>query len=178
MNYLEIIFAGFGGQGVLSAGKILCYAGLVEGKNATWYPSYGPEMRGGTANCAVVIASESIASPIIADPYAAIVMNVASLDKFEKKVLPDGLLIVDSSLVPKRQVRTDITCDFIPATDISNSLGNKAFANMVLLGKLIAKTGIVSIESFEKALEKTLPTHKHHMIPSEMQALQMGMAYI
>lgn len=177
MNYLETTLAGFGGQGILSAGRILAYAGLIEGKCVSWYPSYGPEMRGGTANCGVVVADEPVASPIISRPHAAIIMNIASLDKFEAELATNGLLIVDSSLVPTRPVRSDLETYFIPATEIADGLGNKAFANIVMLGKLIGKTGIVSMESFEAALKKTLPPKKHHMIPDEMKALKIGMEY-
>ena len=178
MKYLETTLAGFGGQGILSAGRILAYAGLVDGKHVSWYPSYGPEMRGGTANCGVVVADEDIGSPIISKPHAAIIMNIASLDKFEKELRKDGLLIVDSSLVPIRPVRTDLETYFIPATEIASEIGNKAFANIVMLGKLIGKTGIVSVESFESALKKTLSPKKHFMIPDEMKALKIGMDYL
>jgi 2-oxoglutarate ferredoxin oxidoreductase subunit gamma len=177
MNYLETTIAGFGGQGILSAGRILAYAGLIAKKSVSWYPSYGPEMRGGTANCGVVIANEEIGSPIISNPHAAIVMNIASLDKFESELRPNGLLIVDSSLVPVREVRKDIEAYFIPATEIADSLGNKTFANIVMLGKLIGKTGIVTPENFEAALKKSLPPKKHFMIPDEMKALEYGMNF-
>lgn len=176
-DYLETIIAGFGGQGILSAGRILAYAGMVEGKNVSWYPSYGPEMRGGTANCGIVIASEPVGSPVISRPHAVIVMNISSLERFEQTLLPGGLLIVDSSLVPKKPTRTDIQSYCIPATEMADQIGNKSFANIVLLGKLIAKTEVLKESSFEKALTKTLPKKYHHMIPDEMKALKMGMEF-
>lgn len=173
----QIILAGFGGQGILSAGRILAYAGMLENKNVSWLPSYGPEMRGGTANCNVIISDEVIGSPILNTATTLIVMNGPSLDKFESVVESGGMIIKDSSLVERTPERKDVKVYGIPATETAFSMGNKAFANIILLGKLIADTNIVSKENFEKALRKTLPSKKHSLIPDEMKALEFGMQY-
>ena len=173
----EIIIAGFGGQGILSAGRILAYAGMLEGKNVSWLPSYGPEMRGGTANCHVIISDETVGSPILNTATTLIVMNGPSLDKFEKAVVPGGMIIVDSSLVERKPLRDDVDVCQIPATMLASDMGNLTFANIILLGKFIKKTGIVSKENFAVALEHILPEKKHYLIPEEMKALEIGMNY-
>jgi 2-oxoglutarate ferredoxin oxidoreductase subunit gamma len=177
MNYLETIISGFGGQGILSAGRILATCGLVEGKDISWYPSYGPEMRGGTANCGVIISSKKIGSPIVNTPSAAIIMNISSMDKFESSIAKGGFLFADSNLVTRKPTRDDLQSFYIPATEIATKLGNKTFANIVLLGKLIQETKIVSSEVFEEALRICLPQKKHYMIPNEVKALKIGMDY-
>lgn len=177
MKQLELIIAGFGGQGILSAGKLLAYAGMLEGKYVSWLPSYGPEMRGGTANCSVVISDEPVGSPIIDTANVLIVMNGPSLEKFEKVVVKGGLIISDSSLVEAKPKRTDVSFVGIPSTQIASDMGNLTFANIIILGKLLAKTGIVSKESFEAALKKVLPKKHHHLIPEEMKALDVGHDY-
>ncbi|NSW90537.1 MAG: 2-oxoacid:acceptor oxidoreductase family protein [Firmicutes bacterium] len=173
----EIIIAGFGGQGILSAGRILAYAGMLEGRNVSWLPSYGPEMRGGTANCHVIISDEPVGSPILNSATSLIVMNSPSLEKFEKVVVPGGIVIVDSSLVSKKPERTDLEAYQVPATMIASEMGNLTYANIILLGKLIAKTNIVSKENFVEALKYILPEKKHYMIPEEIKALEAGMGY-
>jgi 2-oxoglutarate ferredoxin oxidoreductase subunit gamma len=173
----EIIIAGFGGQGVLSAGRLLAYAGMLEDKEVSFLPSYGPEMRGGTANCMVVISDEAIASPVLNSCSALIVMNNPSLEKFEKWLKPGGLLITDSSLVLKKPSRTDIKVIEIPATQLANEVGNKTYSNIYLLGKLVKETQCFGVESFEKALYGILPKRKHHMIPEEMEVFKTGMNY-
>jgi len=173
----EIIIAGFGGQGILSAGRILAYAGMLEGKNVSWLPSYGPEMRGGTANCHVIISDETVGSPILNTATTLIVMNGPSLDKFEKAVVPGGMIIVDSSLVERKPLRDDVDVCQIPATMLASDMGNLTFANIILLGKFIKKTGIVTKENFAVALEHILPEKKHYLIPEEMKALEIGMNY-
>jgi 2-oxoglutarate ferredoxin oxidoreductase subunit gamma len=177
MNYLETIISGFGGQGILSAGRILATCGLVEGKDVSWYPSYGPEMRGGTANCAVIISSKKIGSPIVNTPSAAIIMNINSMDKFESSIANEGFLFADSNLVTRKTNRDDIQSFYVPATEIATKLGNKTFANIVLLGKLIKETKIISSEVFEEALRICLPQKKHYMIPDEVKALKIGMNF-
>jgi 2-oxoglutarate ferredoxin oxidoreductase subunit gamma len=171
----EIIIAGFGGQGILSAGRLLAYAGMLEGKNVSWLPSYGPEMRGGTANCHVIISEGPVGSPIINNATTLIVMNGPSLGKFENMVVPGGLIIKDSSLVNRDVTRKDLKVCEIPATQIASDMGNLTYANIVILGKLIAETGVIAKENFEAALKKVLPEKKHHMIPEEMKALETGM---
>lgn len=177
MAQQEIIIAGFGGQGILSAGRLLAYAGMLENKNVSWLPSYGPEMRGGTANCHVIISDEPVGSPILNSATSLIVMNGPSLDKFENIVVKGGIIITDSFLVNKKTTRTDVEVHEIPATQIASDMGNLTYANIIILGKLLAKTGIVSKESFEQALKKVLPEKKHYMIPEEIKALQVGMDY-
>lgn len=173
----EIVIAGFGGQGILSAGRILAYAGMLENKSVSWLPSYGPEMRGGTANCHVIISDEMIGSPILNRATSLIVMNGPSLDKFENMVVSGGLIITDSSLVERTISRKDVDVYSIPATKIAFDMGNPTYANIILLGKLIAATNVVSKENFEEALRKMLPEKKHHLIPEEIKALELGMGY-
>ncbi len=177
MKQLELIIAGFGGQGILSAGRLIAYAGMLEGKYVSWLPSYGPEMRGGTANCSVVISDEPVGSPILDTVNCLVVMNGPSLEKFERIVEPNGLIISDSSLVETKPKRTDVDFAGVPATQYASDMGNLTYANIIILGKLLAKTGIVSKESFEAALKKVLPSKKHHLIPEEMKALDMGFDY-
>ena len=173
----EIILAGFGGQGILSMGKFIAMAGLEEGKNVSWLPSYGPEMRGGTANCNVIVADEEVGSPIVNKATAIIVMNQPSLEKFEKYLVPGGVVILDRSLVPVMPERKDVEVYAIPATQMAYDLGNATFAGIILLGKLFEVTNVVSRENFEKALYKILPPKKHGMIPDEMAALEKGAKY-
>ena len=173
----EIILAGFGGQGILSMGKFIAMAGLEEGKNVSWLPSYGPEMRGGTANCNVIVSEEEVGSPIVNKATTIIVMNQPSLEKFEKFLVPGGVVILDKSLVPVMPEREDVEVYAIPATEMAYEMGNATFAGIILLGKLIEVTGVVSRESFEKALYKSLPPRKHSMIPDEMKALETGAKY-
>ncbi len=177
MKHQDVIIAGFGGQGILSAGRILAYAGMLENKNVSWLPSYGPEMRGGTANCSVIISDETVGSPIINVATSLIVMNGPSLDKFEKMVSSGGVIITDSSLVERVPQRKDVNIYRIPATKTALDMGNGTFATIVLLGKLIAATNIISKDSFAEALKKTLPAKKHHLIPDEIKALEYGIDF-
>ena len=140
----EILIAGFGGQGVMSMGQLIAYAGMTEGKFVSWLPSYGPEQRGGTANCAVVVSEEQVGSPLVSRPTTAIVLNNPSYEKFEPMVRAGGLLVVNSSLISKMSARTDIRVLNIDATDKANELGNPKIANMVLLGAFLEETGILS----------------------------------
>lgn len=173
----KIIIAGFGGQGILSAGKMLAYAGMLENKGVSWLPSYGPEMRGGTANCNVIITDEQVGSPIVNEATALIAMNTPSLDKYESWVQPGGVIIVDSSLVNRSVKRDDVTVYYVPATEMAEQAGNSTFANICLLGKLIGHTGLIKPESFETSLYHTLREKYHYMIPAEMKILRDGMEY-
>ncbi|HHU91017.1 MAG TPA: 2-oxoacid:ferredoxin oxidoreductase subunit gamma [Clostridiaceae bacterium] len=173
----EFIIAGFGGQGILSAGRLLAYAGMLEDKEVSFLPSYGPEMRGGTANCMVVISEQEIASPVLNSCSALIVMNNPSLDKFESWVKPGGIIVTDSSMVHRKSKRSDIKVFEIPATQLASERGNKTFSNVYLLGKLIKETGCVKPENFEKALYGILSKKRHYMIPEEMEILKIGMEY-
>ena len=170
----EILIAGFGGQGVLSTGQLLAYAGMHEDKQVAWIPSYGPEMRGGTANCGITISDEDISSPLVTEPTTLIVMNRPSLDKFEKAVVPGGLILINSSLVDQKVQRTDVQVLEIPANAIAEELGNVRVANNVILGALIELTGIVSIEAVVESLKKVLPARRHSMIPVNQLALEKG----
>lgn len=149
----DIIFAGFGGQGILSMGKFLAYAGMDADLNVSWLPSYGPEMRGGTANCSVIISDEPVGSPIVSKASSVVVMNRPSLDKFEEKIKKGGLLIIDCDLINRDPERDDIEVIKIPAQSIAEELGNKKIANMVLLGALVAKTGVVSMGTVLESLK-------------------------
>lgn len=171
----EIIFAGFGGQGILSMGKFLAYAGMDEGLNVSWLPSYGPEMRGGTANCSVIVTEENIGSPTVTAPTSIVVMNRPSLDKFEKAVIPGGLIIMDSFLVNREVERKDVTVLSIPSSEEADKLGNKRIANMVLLGALVAKTGILPMEALLNALREH---GKESFYEINKKALEKGAEYV
>lgn len=173
----EIIIAGFGGQGVLFTGKVISYAALEEGQEVTWFPSYGPEMRGGTANCTVVISDEEIGSSHVNKPRAAIVMNQPSLDKYENLVQPGGYLAVNTSLVNRSVERDDITVIEVPATEIAEEFGNVRFANIVMLGALCAKADFLDLHSLEKGLKKGLTGKKSILLNSNLSALKKGALY-
>ncbi len=169
-----ILIAGFGGQGVLSTGQLLAYTGMVEGKHVSWLPSYGPEMRGGTANCGVVISDRPISSPVVSEPTVLIVMNRPSLEKFESTVVKGGLIFVNSSLIEIKATRTDVRVYYIPANDMAEELGSGRVANNIILGALIELTGIVTPDGVEKSLKEVLPPHHHNMIPLNLKALEAG----
>jgi 2-oxoglutarate ferredoxin oxidoreductase subunit gamma len=173
----ETIIAGFGGQGVLFTGKVLAYAGLEDGLEVTWFPSYGPEMRGGTANCTVIISDEEIGSAQVMNPRAAILMNQPSLDKYESLVAPCGYLIVNSSMVNRKPSRTDITVSEIPATELAEKLGDKRLTNTVLLGALASKADFLNLNSIEKAFNKSLSKDKKNLLDLNIKALHEGAAY-
>ncbi len=173
----EIIIAGFGGQGVLFAGQLLSYAAMDAGKDVTWIPSYGPEMRGGTANCTVIVSDEEIGSPLVRNPQAVIAMNLPSLDKYEPLVKPGGVLVVNSSIVNRAPVRTDIRVVTLPANEIAETLGDKRMTNMVLLGALLANLQILPLEAIEKALEAHLPARHHKLLPMNYKALRQGASF-
>ena len=174
----EIKIAGFGGQGVLSMGKILAYSGLMENKEITWMPAYGPEQRGGTANVTVILSDDPISSPILNTYDMVVALNQQSLDKFESKVKPGGILIYDSSGIHKRPTRTDIKVYCINAMEATLEIGNNKAFNMIVLGAMLALTPIVTIDSVLKALKKTLPERHHHLIPMNEAALRKGMSLI
>ena len=174
----EIIIAGFGGQGVLSMGKILAYAGLMEGKEVSWMPAYGPEQRGGTANVTVIVSDERISSPILSHYDVAIVLNQPSLDKFEPKVKAGGILIYDGYGVINPPQRKDITVYRIDAMDKAAEMKNSKVFNMIVLGGLLKVCPVVSTDGLNKALYKSLPERHHAMIPLNMQAVEEGMKII
>lgn len=171
----KVIMAGFGGQGIMSMGQLLTYAGMLEGKQVSWLPSYGPEMRGGTANCNVIVSDGLIGSPIITnDATCAIVMNLPSLTKFEADVKSEGSLLINSSLIEEKAKRNDVTAYYIPANEIALELGNARVANMVMLGAYIKLTGAVKKESIINALKKVFGPAKSHLLPVNEQALTKG----
>ena len=174
----EIIISGFGGQGVLSMGKILAYSGLMDGKEVTWMPAYGPEQRGGTANVTVIVSDEKISSPILSKYDVAIVLNQPSLDKFEPKVKPGGILLYDGYGIINPPTRKDITVYRIDAMDKAAEMKNGKVFNMIVLGGLLKVAPVVSTDGVEKALRKTLPERHHDMIPLNMQAVEEGMKII
>ncbi len=173
----EVIIAGFGGQGVLFAGQLLSYAALDEGKEVTWIPSYGPEMRGGTANCTIVVADEEIGSPLVRNPKAVIAMNEPSLDKYEPLVKPGGVLVLNSSMSNRPAKRTDITVVSLPANEVAEELGDKRMMNMVMLGALLAHLPVLPVEAIEKALREHLPERHHKLLPQNYKALRKGAEY-
>jgi len=170
----EIICAGFGGQGVLSMGSIIAYSGMNEGKEVSWMPSYGPEMRGGTANCIVIVSDKRISSPIITKFDTAIVLNQPSLDKFESAVKPGGLLLYEQSTIIHPPTREDIDVVCLPALEEAEKLKAKQVANMIMVGAFLEKIPIVSIDTIVKTLKKVLPEHRHKLIPVNEQALIRG----
>ncbi|MDD4362619.1 MAG: 2-oxoacid:acceptor oxidoreductase family protein [Atribacterota bacterium] len=170
----EIVIAGFGGQGVLLMGRLIAYAGMLEGKNVAWMPSYGPEMRGGTANCTVIISSDEVASPVIPNPMTLIAMNKPSLDKFESEVEKNGTIIINESLIPQGAIRNDIKAFKIPANKIANELGNLKVANMVVLGAYIAIRKSIKIETIFRALEDTLGIKSTKIVELNKKAIERG----
>ncbi|HNX43885.1 MAG TPA: 2-oxoacid:acceptor oxidoreductase family protein [Bacteroidales bacterium] len=170
----EIIIAGFGGQGVLSMGKILAYSGVMQNKEVSWMPSYGPEMRGGTANVTVIISDERISSPILNAYDTAIILNQQSMDKFESTVKPGGLLIYDPNGITRHPERKDINVYTIEAAEKAGALGMSKVFNMIVLGGFLKLKPIVSMEFIHKGLEKSLPARHHNMIPENEKAIELG----
>ncbi|HZK01135.1 MAG TPA: 2-oxoacid:acceptor oxidoreductase family protein [Tissierellaceae bacterium] len=170
----RIIAAGFGGQGVMALGQMLTYAGMVEDKHVSWVPSYGVEMRGGTANCNVVISDELVGSPVVIDATTVFVLNQPSFDKFEKSVVPGGKLFVNSSLIDSKSEREDIDVYYVPANDIANELGNSRVTNMAMLGAYLEITKIVGMDSVEKAYGEVFGERKAHLFPINKEAIDKG----
>jgi len=175
----EMIFAGFGGQGVLSMGKLMAYAAMKEGKEVSWMPSYGPEMRGGTANCIVNISDQAISSPVVNAYDVGVVLNLPSLKKFEGKIKKGGILIWESSTIKEPPTRTDISVYALPAIDKSTvELGNVKVMNMIILGALTKLINIVAPETLLTALAETLPKRHHDLIPLNHKAIDLGMSLV
>lgn len=167
----KLIIAGFGGQGVMLIGQMLAYAGMLEGKEVTWMPSYGPEMRGGTANCSVIVSDKRISSPIVTEATAVVAMNLPSLSKFEGLLKPGGQLFVNTSLIKEQPSRDDVEICNIDANEIALSLHNEKVSNMVVLGAIVNRTGIVKQESIEKVMEKLFTGNKAKLLPLNKEAL-------
>jgi len=170
----EIIIAGFGGQGVLFGGQVLAYAAMDSGKQVTWIPSYGPEMRGGTANCTVIIADDEIGSPLVKNPPLVIALNLPSFDKYEELLASGGTLIVNQSMVDRGPKRTDINVILVPCNEIAEEIGDKKLMNMVAVGALLTALPELSVKDVEKALEGHLPARHKHLLPKNYEALKRG----
>lgn len=177
MEY-QIVIAGFGGQGLLFSGKVLAYAALMEQRELSWLPSYGPEMRGGTANCNVIISDSPVGSPIVQNPNVLMVMNTPSLDKYEKTVVPGGKIFVDSSLVSRKVERTDVEVCYIPATKMAGDMGIPTLANMILLGAIVKSTGCVGDEAVLAGLRKIVSAKHANLLDANLQAIQAGKDYL
>ena len=177
MKTTQILIAGFGGQGVLFAGKFLAYKGLVQDKQVSWLPSYGPEMRGGTANCSVILSDTPVGSPIITNPDALVAMNLPSLQKFVDTVVPGGHIFIDSTLITARVERTDVHVHYIPATQMAKDAGFSTLANMILTGKVLKELDAVAFDGNKETLEAFIPAKKANLIDINCQALQAGYDY-
>ena len=171
----EIILAGFGGQGILFAGKLLAYLGMVEDKELSWLPSYGPDLRGGTCNCHVILSDEPVSSPLITKPTVLFAMNQPSVDKFIDNVAEGGIVVYDSSLITEEIKRKDVTVVAVPATKLANEMGASKLANMILTGAMIKATGLADIETVEKALSKVIPAKKADMLELNLNCIKKGM---
>ena len=169
----QYLFAGFGGQGILFSGKFLAYKGLTEGKQVSWLPSYGPEMRGGTASCGVILSDTPVGSPIVSKPDVLIAMNLPSLDKYEDDVVSGGVIFVDSSLIERKVKRTDVTVHYIPATTLAGKNGMPKLANMIIVGKLLKEFGEFG-EGVNSALSKVISAKRADMLETNLKAMQIG----
>ena len=170
----QFLLSGFGGQGVLFVGKFLAYKGLVEGKQVSWLPSYGPEMRGGTASCGVIISDEPVGSPIVANPDVLVAMNLPSLDRFESAVTKDGMIFADSTLIERDLERNDVKGFFIPATRLASENNIPKLANMILLGKIFKELGEFDEAALKATLEKVIPPKHADMLEVNLKALKLG----
>ena len=174
MATTQILIAGFGGQGVLFAGKFLAYKGLIADKQVSWIPSYGPEMRGGTANCSVIISDTPVGSPIVGTPDVLVAMNLPSLKKYENDVVKGGIIIVDSALINEKVEREDVTTYYVPATKMANDEGFSTLANMILMGKLMKVCEEIGFDGTEAAINKVVPPKKANLIEVNLKALKTG----
>lgn len=170
----QLLIAGFGGQGVLFAGKFLAYKGLLEGRQLSWLPSYGPEMRGGTANCSVILSDTPVGSPIVSKPDVLIAMNLPSLNKYENEVVPGGTIIVDSTLIERKVTRTDVNVFYVPATQMARDIEAPTLANMIMVGKFIRETGAVSYDNLEDALKKVVSARHQDLFGINLNAIKTG----
>ena len=173
----QILIAGFGGQGILFSGKFLAYEGLIDNKEVSWLPSYGPEMRGGTANCSIILSDKKVGSPIVDKPDILIAMNAPSLDKYENETVAGGQIFVDSSLIEKKVERTDVEAYYIPATKIASDENLPGLANMIMVGLMIKHSGIIPYENIEKAMAKIVSAKKQHLLDLNLKAIEIGYNY-
>lgn len=177
MKDWNFIFAGFGGQGILFTGKVVAYTGLLDGHEVSWLPSYGPEMRGGTANCSVCISDRPVASPLVTAPNVLLVMNGPSYDRFIGSVEPGGCVVLDSSMIKTASGRTDLTVAEIPATRLAKENGLGGGANMIMLGRLLKETGFTTLEGIRAGVKKSVPASKKHLLEANIRAIELGYGY-
>ena len=177
MSTTNFLFSGFGGQGILFAGKFLAYKGLTEDKNVSWLPSYGPEMRGGTASCSVIVSDEAVGSPIVSSPDVLVAMNLPSLDKFEPDVAKGGIVFADSTLIERKVNRDDITAYYVPATRLAGENGIPTLANMILMGKILKVLGEYDEDGLKATLSKVIPAKRADMLDVNLKALKLGANY-
>ena len=174
MSTTQILIAGFGGQGVLFAGKLIAYKGLLENKQISWLPSYGPEMRGGTANCSVIVSDTPVGSPIVTKPDVLVAMNLPSLKKYENEVVSGGTIIIDSTLIAEKVQRDDVEIYYVPATKMAADEGFSTLANMILMGKLMKVCENVGYDMVEDAVKKVVPPRKANLIDVNLKAVKLG----
>lgn len=174
MRDIQVVFAGFGGQGLLFAGKVVATAGLIEDRQLSWLPSYGPEMRGGTANCSVTLSDDPIGSPLITEPNVLVAMNQPSYDKFIDQVQPGGLVLVDTTMVARVRARDDVKTFEIPATELAEENGLKGLANIILVGKLFAETSFCSESALDEAMTRCIPPRKQKLLEPNKKAIALG----
>ncbi len=177
MSTTKFLFSGFGGQGILFAGKFLAYKGLMDDKQVSWLPSYGPEMRGGTASCGVILSDEPVGSPIVANPDVLVAMNLPSLDKYEDSVVPGGYIFADSTLIERKVKRDDVTVYYVPATKLANDNNTPTLANMVLMGKVFKALGDFGEDSLRAALGKVISAKRADMLEVNLNAMKIGADY-
>lgn len=177
MSTKQFLFSGFGGQGILFAGKFLAYKGLIEDKQVSWLPSYGPEMRGGTASCSVIVSDEPVGSPIVSNPDMLIAMNLPSLDKYENSVVPGGVIFADSTLIERKVNRDDVTVYYIPATRLASENGTPTLANMIIIGKVLKVLGDFEENAVRAALGKVISAKHADMLEVNLKAMQLGADY-
>jgi 2-oxoglutarate ferredoxin oxidoreductase subunit gamma len=177
MSACNILIAGFGGQGILFAGKFLAYTGLIQDKQVSWLPSYGPEMRGGTANCSVIISDTPVGSPIVAHPDLLIVMNLPSLDRYENECAANATVIIDDSLIPRELKRDDLKGFYVPATRLAIDENLEGLANMIMIGKAIRATGVCGRDEINVAMQKTVPARKKDLFDANVRAVELGYAW-
>ena len=178
MSTTQYLFAGFGGQGILFSGKFLAYKGLMDGANVSWLPSYGPEMRGGTASCSVIVSDTPVGSPIVSRPDVLIAMNLPSLDKYEETVVPGGTIYVDSTLIERKVQRTDVKVVYIPATKLASDNGTPTLANMIFMGKVLSEEGqFENEEAVMAALKKVISAKRADMLEVNMNVMRLGHEY-
>ena len=174
MSTRQYLFSGFGGQGILFSGKFIAYKGLIEDKQVSWLPSYGPEMRGGTASCSVIVSDEPVGSPIVTNPDVLVAMNLPSLDRFESKVVPGGVIFLDSSLIERKVERTDVKVFAIPATKLAGENGFPTLANMIIVGKILKELGEYNDEGLKAALAKVISAKHADMMEVNRKAIDLG----